>query len=112
MTQKKQRIEIPSETAAQVLFESHRMCCVCRKEKPVNLHHIDEDPSHSNSDNLAVLCFDCHRETQIRGGFDRKLDADQIRLFKSDWLRRVAALRNGQMRRPIPTLRATHINCN
>jgi tetratricopeptide (TPR) repeat protein len=40
-----------------------------------------------------VLCFDCHRETQIRGGFDRKLDADQVILYRDDWLRLVAQQR-------------------
>lgn len=40
--------------------------------------------------NLAVLCLDCHRETQIQGGFDRKLDAAQITLFRDDWLSLVA----------------------
>jgi hypothetical protein len=71
---KKCRTEIPSEIAAQVLFESDRTCCVCRVPgRPIQIHHIDDDPSNSPADNLAVLCFDCHRDTQIRGGFDRKL---------------------------------------
>jgi len=42
---------------------------------------------------LAVLCFDCHRETQIRGGFDRKLDSDQIILYRDDWHSAVALQR-------------------
>jgi hypothetical protein len=45
-------------------------------------------------DNLAVLCFDCHRDTQIRGGFDRKLDAAQVRLYKADWIKRIEEQRN------------------
>ena len=81
--------------AAQVLFESDRTCCVCRaRGRPVQLHHIDGDPSNSKPDNLAVLCFDCHRETQVRGGFDRKLDALQIQLYRSDWLSRVTTRRD------------------
>lgn len=94
MAKKKNRTEIPSEVAAQVLFISDRTCCVCRtRGKPVQIHHIDDDPSHNDKQNLAVLCFDCHRETQIRGGFDRKLDAEQVILYRSDWLRAVAANR-------------------
>ena len=81
------RTGIPDSIAARVLFEHDRTCCVCRKRsKPVQLHHLDEDPSHHSHDNLAVLCFDCHRDTQLRGGFDRKLDADQIVLYRADWL--------------------------
>ncbi|MBI6780070.1 HNH endonuclease signature motif containing protein [Pseudomonas syringae] len=88
MTRKKKRIPIPTDLAAQVLFLSDRTCCVCRtKGKPVQIHHIDEDPSNNLASNLSTLCFDCHRETQIRGGFDRKLDADQVILYRNDWLR-------------------------
>lgn len=91
MTRKKKRIPIPTDLAAQVLFLSDRTCCVCRtKGKPVQIHHIDEDPSNNLALNLSTLCFDCHRETQIRGGFDRKLDADQVILYRNDWLRIVA----------------------
>ncbi|MEJ7843264.1 MAG: hypothetical protein WKF95_15980, partial [Rubrobacter sp.] len=35
--------------------------------------------------NFSVLCFDCHTETQIRGGFHRKLNAEQIVLYRDDW---------------------------
>jgi Protein of unknown function (DUF3298) len=94
MSDKEQRVEIPSDIAATALFDSNRTCCVCRQPKrPVQLHHIDGDPSSSVPENLAVLCFDCHRETQIYGGFDRKLDAAQVRLYKADWLNRVEAKR-------------------
>ncbi len=89
------RVEIPIEIAAQVLFKSDRRCCVCReKRKPVQLHHIDGNPANSIETNLAVLCLECHRETQIRGGFDRKLDAAQVALYKSDWVSIVAKMRN------------------
>jgi len=85
MTQK-ERNEIPAEVAARVLFRSHRTCCVCREpRKPVQIHHIDEDPSNGNEGNLAVLCFDCHDQTQIKGGFARKLNAQQIILYRDDW---------------------------
>jgi hypothetical protein len=80
--------------AAQVQFASDRICCVCRSRgKPIQLHHIDDDPSHNTFANLAVLCFDCHRETQIIGGFDRKLDAEQVTLYRNDWVQLVAESR-------------------
>jgi hypothetical protein len=89
--QKKNREEIPPETAALVLFLSDRTCCVCRvRGKPIQIHHIDENPGNNEQSNLAVLCLDCHRETQIHGGFDRKLEAQQILLFRDDWQRLVS----------------------
>lgn len=93
---KNQRIEIPEEVAARVLFISDRTCCVCREpRKPVQIHHVDEDSSNSVEANLAVLCFDCHHLTQIRGGFDRKLDARQVILYRDDWYVVVERRRHG-----------------
>ena len=92
---KKNRVPIPLDIAARVQFLSDRVCCVCRiKGKPIQLHHIDSDPSNNEISNLCVLCFDCHRETQISGGFDRKLDAGQITLYRDDWHKTIAKLRN------------------
>lgn len=91
MNNKKEPDAVPSDIAAKVLFASDRTCCVCRKQgKPVQIHHLDDNPSNNNIRNLAVLCFDCHRETQIRGGFDRKLNADQIVFYREDWNRLVS----------------------
>ena len=94
---KKQRTEIPREIAARVLVESDRTCCVCHiRGRHVQIHHIDNDPSHSDPENLAVLCLECHHETQLRGGFDRKLDASQIVLYKQDWATTVATKRKAE----------------
>ena len=101
MTDKSGRVEIPRDIAADVLFLADRTCCVCRqKSRPVQLHHIDDDPTNSVAENLAVLCFDCHRETQIRGGFDRKLDAAQVRRYKTDWNMRVDVQRSAGTQLP------------
>ncbi len=94
MPTKKRRIEIPRALQAQVLFASDRICCICRvKGKPVQIHHIDDNPANNDFDNLAVLCLDCHNETQIRGGFHRKLDAEQVMLYRDDWLKQVSKTR-------------------
>ncbi|MHC5703942.1 HNH endonuclease [Streptomyces tirandamycinicus] len=94
MPAKKNRVRIPSELAAQVLFAADRACCVCRaKGKPIQIHHIDDDPSNNKFTNLAVLCLDCHDLTQIKGGFGRKLDADQVRLYRDHWIGTVAESR-------------------
>ena len=88
---KEKRLEVPPAVAARVLFLSDRTCCVCRaKGKPVQIHHVDDNPSNSAPANLAVLCLGCHTETQLRGGFHRKLDAEQVLLYRDDWLMVVA----------------------
>jgi hypothetical protein len=85
---------IPPDVAAKVQFLSNRTCCVCRRQgKPVQLHHIDSDPTNNDIENLAVLCLDCHMQTLISGGFYRKLDANQVRLYRDDWLNIVSRQR-------------------
>jgi hypothetical protein len=86
----KERTPIPSEIAADTLFRQDHTCCVCReKGRPVQIHHMDDDPSNHTSENLAVLCLIDHEQTQIRGGFGRKLLAEEVRKYRDDWLRRV-----------------------
>lgn len=91
MAVKKDRIPIPSEVSAEVLFLSDRTCCVCNfRGKSVQIHHIDENPSNNKIENLSVLCLECHNDTLIKGGFGRKLDANQVLLYRNNWLARVA----------------------
>lgn len=85
---------ISPDVAAKVQFLADRTCCVCRKQgKPVQIHHIDADPTNNDIENLAVLCLDCHTQTLVSGGFYRKLDANQVRLYRDDWLNAVAKQR-------------------
>ena len=89
---KKDRTPVPDNVATLLMFRSDRTCCVCHERgEPIQIHHIDEHPSNNDPDNLAVLCFHCHDETQISGGFGRKLDAAQVRYYRDDWHRRVEA---------------------
>ncbi len=87
---KKLRIPIPEDIAAEILFLSDRTCCVCNvRGKQVQIHHIDEKPANNSIDNLSILCFECHNQTMIKGGFGRKLESNQIIKYRSEWLDRV-----------------------
>jgi len=91
----KTRIAITPDISAETLFASDRTCCVCRERgKRIQIHHIDEDPSNYLSDNLSVLCFDCHDETQIRGGFGKHLTAPVVKKYRDEWLLRVQQRRD------------------
>ncbi|MGH6865631.1 MAG: HNH endonuclease signature motif containing protein [Methyloceanibacter sp.] len=91
----KERPPIPPKIATEVMFEHDRACCVCRTTSPaVQIHHIDEDPSNNVRANLTVLCLDHHHETQIRGGFGRKLGPDIVRRHRDDWIERVKRRRD------------------
>ena len=95
---KKIRIPVPRPLAAEILVSSDRTCCVCRQpRKSVQLHHIDENPANNDPQNIAVLCLQCHDDTQLTGGFGRRLDAPTVALYRKNWLadvekRRAAAI--------------------
>lgn len=84
---KKIRIPVPRVLSAQILVSSDRTCCVCRQpRKSVQLHHIDENPANNDPQNIAVLCLQCHDDTQLTGGFGRRLDAPTVALYRKNWL--------------------------
>ena len=90
MNEKKNRIPIPDSLAAQVIFEHDRTCCVCNvRGRATQIHHIDDNPSNNDRENLALLCLEDHNDTQVRGGFGRKLNPDIVRKYREDWVQRV-----------------------
>jgi hypothetical protein len=91
---KKMRVPVPAETKARTIYLSDRTCCVCQEPgKPIQLHHLDEDPANNSDANLAVLCLLCHNDTQLMGGFGRRLSEVDVKLHRDEWLRRVAERR-------------------
>jgi len=91
----KPRTPIPDDISAEVMFQHDRTCCVCHvRGKAVQIHHIDEDPTNHAVDNLAVLCFDHHEETQVRGGFAKKLKPVDVVRCRDDWIDRVRVRRD------------------
>ncbi|MEZ5952744.1 MAG: HNH endonuclease signature motif containing protein [Hyphomonas sp.] len=88
--EKKSRTPIPDNVSAQILVEADRTCCVCRDpSKAIQIHHIDENPSNNAPENLVVLCLEHHNDTQLRGGFGRKLKAAEILIYKKNWIETV-----------------------
>jgi hypothetical protein len=82
----KERVPIPDDLAAEVMFASDRTCCICRLEKhKVQMHHIDEDPSNNSFENLAVICLHCHSDAHTSGAFVRNLTPELIRLYNLSW---------------------------
>lgn len=88
------RIPIPDEIAALVLFQHDRTCCICNEPgKAHQIHHIDDNPANNDPDNLSVLCLQHHNDTQVQGGFGRKLRPVDVKISRDDWISRVAARR-------------------
>ena len=64
---KSSRTLIPEKIVDEVLNNCGFACCVCHKDKNIQIHHINEDPSDHDLDNLAPLCHDCHDKAHTRG---------------------------------------------
>ena len=98
----RQRTPVPDNIAAEVLFTSDRICCVCQeRDKEVQIHHIDKNPNNNAVENLAVLCFDCHDKTQLTGGFGRKLTSLVVTKYRDEWLKTVTLKRDLVLERAV-----------
>ena len=90
----KRRSPIPDDLAAEVQFAADRTCCICNvRGKFTQIHHIDSNPSNNTFENLAVLCLQCHNETEIKGGFGRKLSPSLVRKYRDEWLKDIESRR-------------------
>lgn len=87
----KTRLSVPRQLSLQVLYKSAKTCCVCREPgKPVEIHHIDEDPANNVEENLIGICRNCHDEAHTTHRLSQNLTPDRLRGFKSQWEAEVA----------------------
>src|ERR1700752_866453 len=82
----KKRIPIPKLVANEVMTKSEGNC-YCGK-RGAHIHHLDEDPSNNNFDNLILLCFEHHHEASIKGGLMRQLTPDQLKTLRNKLYRK------------------------
>ena len=75
----KTRINIPKNISEKVLKEFNYKCAICGAEKP-HLHHINEDPSDNNIENLLPLCPNCHL-IDLHNPTD-KIDTKKLYIFR------------------------------
>lgn len=92
---KKNRVEIPTDIAQQVLVSSRHTCCICR-EIQGQIHHIDEDPSNNDMDNLAVLCVYCHQKVHTQAPFQRGFKPEHIKQYRNEWVLIVKEAKEGK----------------
>lgn len=55
----KERVSIPKSTKESLLKEYNHRCSICGIHNP-HIHHIDENPSNNDLENLIPLCPNCH----------------------------------------------------
>ena len=90
MTQKK-RVKIHNEVASEILYKNEHTCCLCKEQgKPVQIHHINEDPSDNSMENLAVVCVECQNKIHRKGGIEKSYLPDEVKKHKILWEEAVA----------------------
>jgi hypothetical protein len=78
------RTAVPEELKSEILSRSNNRCCVCQTPFVV-LHHIDEDPSNNDIDNIAPLCPNCHSQAHSKSMLTTNLTASRLKVLRDRW---------------------------
>ena len=84
------RKKVPSATVAQVLVQSRRRCCVCfglyldDSVKRGQVTHLDGDPSNTDPDNLAFICFNHHDEYDSTTSQSKGLTLAEVKTYRAE----------------------------
>ena len=80
------RVDVPDRVADALIAANHHTCCICREPRlPIEIHHIDSDPSNNRPTNLAVLCRNCHGLVSQRSPLGRSYKPGEVRRYKQEW---------------------------
>lgn len=96
----RRRKTISTPVAEEVLFRSDHTCCICRRrERDVQVHHIDGNNSNNSPENLAVVCLVCHSRVTAGRGLGRTFTPGAVRRYKRSWEQQVFESR--RVHRPV-----------
>lgn len=80
----KTRVRIPEVLKEELLSRTNNRCCVCQTPF-VQFHHIDEDPSNNDFDNIAPVCPNCHGQAHIRSALTVNLTTSRLKAIRDRW---------------------------
>ncbi len=85
-------------------------CCICREPRqPVEKHHIDEDPSNNDWNNLAVVCRNCHGLVSAKGPLDARYTPGEVLRYKLEWEKRCAEAEEDDIEFPVEEINETRL---
>lgn len=82
------RRALPEVQKNRLYEKNGNSCCICKSTNiGLNLHHIDQDPSNNNDDNIAVLCVQEHDLHHRPSRYNKHLDLTKevISQKKKNW---------------------------
>lgn len=80
----KTRIEVPENMRLEILARCNNRCCICQTPFIV-IHHLDNDPSNNDIDNLAPLCPNCHSQSHSSSRLAMTLTPARIIGLRDRW---------------------------
>lgn len=81
---KKSRFALEESLKIEIIAKCNNRCCTCQTPFIV-IHHIDEDPSNNNPDNLASLCPNCHSQAHSKSQLTVNLTPSRIKSLRDKW---------------------------
>jgi hypothetical protein len=105
----KTRISVPENIKLEVISKCNNRCCVCQTPFIV-IHHIDEDPSNNDVDNLAPLCPNCHSQAHSSNQMSVKLTSSRIRILRDKWYEYCDKRRDGLIVSPNAILKVKNFD--
>jgi hypothetical protein len=80
----KERFAIEESVRVEIIARSNNRCCICQTPFIV-IHHIDENPSNNEPNNLAPLCPNCHSQAHSKGQLTTHLTPSRIKSLRDKW---------------------------
>jgi hypothetical protein len=86
------REPVPRSIADPLLVAVRHSCCMCQHQATI-IHHIDENNSNNDPDNLIPLCPNCHARVHSHPAMTRGITRNQQKLYRDNMIGRFANLR-------------------
>lgn len=86
------RKPFPKKLKYKILYDSQYVCAVCQQQG-CHIHHIDQDHSNNDEENLVVLCSTHHDEAHTKRQLSQNLSPDALRDAKQKWTAAVKEIR-------------------
>ncbi len=80
------RPKIPKEIEDELLVNCVHTCTICRRAKGT-VHHIDENPSNNEKDNLTVLCPNCQSDVHSNPKLIKRITQSQVKIYRDEWIK-------------------------
>jgi hypothetical protein len=78
------RMPLTEELKHQVMYDSAYVCAICQDDA-CQIHHIDEDHSNNDVENLIAVCMKHHGEAHTRRQLAQNLTPAALRVAKTRW---------------------------